>query len=107
MRRLVATSSPTSALASKRRAPCRHRRPPREGQAAVVPMMNSILGQLHEQTDVSPARTYEAVTVGNATMLHLLFGIDPSPLAVMPFTPAFMEPMSVASREGGLVIHPT
>src|SRR5258705_10233881 len=39
-------------------------------------------------------------------MLHLLFGIDPSPLAVMPFTPAFMEPMVVASREVGLNIHP-
>ena len=78
----------------------------RELQAAVVATMNSILGQLYEQTGVSPARTYEAVTVGNATMLHLLFGIDPSPLAVMPFTPAFMEPMSVASREVGLDIHP-
>ncbi|HEX3508459.1 MAG TPA: ASKHA domain-containing protein, partial [Candidatus Dormibacteraeota bacterium] len=55
---------------------------------------------------VSPDRTYEAVVVGNATMLHLLFGIDPSPLAVMPFTPAFMEPMLVAASEVGLDIHP-
>src|ERR1700694_1956190 len=78
----------------------------RELQAAVVATMNSILGQLYEQTGVSPARTYEAVTVGNATMLHLLFGIDPSPLAVMPFTPAFMEPQLVAAREVGLNIHP-
>jgi uncharacterized 2Fe-2S/4Fe-4S cluster protein (DUF4445 family) len=77
-----------------------------ELQTAVVGTMNSILGQLYEQTGVSPLRTYEAVAVGNATMLHLLFGIDPSPLAVMPFTPAFMEPMSVATREVGLNIHP-
>jgi uncharacterized 2Fe-2S/4Fe-4S cluster protein (DUF4445 family) len=78
----------------------------RELQTAVVSTMNSILGQLYQQTGVSPARTYEAVTVGNATMLHLLFGIDPSPLAVMPFTPTFMEPLSVAAREVGLDIHP-
>src|SRR5487761_420567 len=39
-------------------------------------------------------------------MLHLLFGIDPSPLAVMPFTPAFMEPMSVVASEIDLDIHP-
>jgi uncharacterized 2Fe-2S/4Fe-4S cluster protein (DUF4445 family) len=39
-------------------------------------------------------------------MLHLLFGVDPSPLAVMPFTPAFMEPMVVAARDVGLNIHP-
>ena len=77
-----------------------------ELQTAVVTTMNSILTDLYQQTGVSPDRTYEAVVVGNATMLHLLFGIDPSPLAVMPFTPAFMEPLVVAAREVGLNIHP-
>ena len=77
-----------------------------ELQTAVVTTMNSILTDLYQQTGVSPDRTYEAVVVGNATMLHLLFGIDPSPLAVMPFTPAFMEPLVVSSREVGLHIHP-
>ncbi|MHB8612225.1 MAG: ASKHA domain-containing protein [Candidatus Dormibacteraceae bacterium] len=78
----------------------------RELQAAVVSTMNGILASLYQETGVSPERTYEAVVVGNATMLHLLFGIDPSPLAVMPFTPAFMEPMTVVSSEIGLDIHP-
>jgi uncharacterized 2Fe-2S/4Fe-4S cluster protein (DUF4445 family) len=77
-----------------------------ELQNAVVTTMNNILADLYQQTGVSPARTYEAVVVGNATMLHLLFGIDPSPLAVMPFTPAFMEPLLVAARDVGLDIHP-
>ena len=77
-----------------------------ELQAAVVSTMNSILASLYQETGVSPERTYEAVVVGNATMLHLLFGIDPSPLAVMPFTPAFMEPLSVVASEIGLDIHP-
>ena len=77
-----------------------------ELQAAVLATMNSILADLYQQTGVSPERTYEAVAVGNATMLHLLFGIDPSPLAVMPFTPAFMEPLQVRASEVGLNIHP-
>jgi len=77
-----------------------------ELQNAVVTTMNGILRDLYRETGVSPDRTYEAVVVGNATMLHLLFGIDPSPLAVMPFTPAFMEPMVVAAGEVGLNIHP-
>jgi uncharacterized 2Fe-2S/4Fe-4S cluster protein (DUF4445 family) len=77
-----------------------------ELQTAVVTTMNGILSDLYQETGVSPDRTYEAVVVGNATMLHLLFGIDPSPLAVMPFTPAFMEPLVVAAREVGLNIHP-
>ena len=78
----------------------------RELQAAVVSTMNSIMSALYRDTGVSPDRTYEAVVVGNATMLHLLFGIDPSPLAVMPFTPAFMEPLSVLASDVGLDIHP-
>jgi uncharacterized 2Fe-2S/4Fe-4S cluster protein (DUF4445 family) len=77
-----------------------------ELQAAVVGTMNTVLGSLYADTGIAPERTYEAVVVGNATMLHLLFGIDPSPLAVMPFTPAFMEPLSVVASEIGLNIHP-
>jgi uncharacterized 2Fe-2S/4Fe-4S cluster protein (DUF4445 family) len=78
----------------------------RELQAAVVSTMNSIMSALYRDTGVAPDRTYEAVVVGNATMLHLLFGIDPSPLAVMPFTPAFIEPLSVLASDVGLDIHP-
>jgi uncharacterized 2Fe-2S/4Fe-4S cluster protein (DUF4445 family) len=77
-----------------------------ELQAAVVGTMNTILAELYRDAGVTAEQTYEAVVVGNATMLHLLFGIDPSPLAVMPFTPAFMEPVSVVASEVGLNIHP-
>ncbi len=73
---------------------------------AVVSTMNGILAALYAETGVNPERTYEAVVVGNATMLHLLLGIDPGPLAVMPFTPAFMEPLSIVASEVGLDIHP-
>src|SRR5256885_16651767 len=51
-------------------------------------------------------RTYEAVVAGNVTMLHLLLGVDPSPLSMMPFTPAFMEQLTVDAGELGLHIHP-
>jgi uncharacterized 2Fe-2S/4Fe-4S cluster protein (DUF4445 family) len=78
----------------------------RELQAAVVASMNGIMASLYGESGVSPDRTYEAVVVGNATMLHLLLGIDPSPLAVMPFTPAFMEPLNIVASEVGLDIHP-
>ena len=77
-----------------------------ELQAAVVSTMNSILADLYRETGVSPARTYEAVVVGNVTLLHLLFGVDPSPLSMSPFTPAFMDELTVPAREVGLDIHP-
>jgi len=77
-----------------------------ELQAAVVTTMNEILAALYRETGVSPARTYEAVVVGNVTMLHLLLGVDPTPLSMSPFTPAFMDELSFEAREIGLDIHP-
>jgi len=77
-----------------------------ELKASVVATMNQILDELYRESGVGPDRTYEAVVVGNVTMLHLLLGIDPAPIAVMPFTPAFMDQMSVAAGEVGLRIHP-
>jgi uncharacterized 2Fe-2S/4Fe-4S cluster protein (DUF4445 family) len=73
---------------------------------AVVATMNSILDELYAETGVTPAQTYEAVVVGNVTMLHLLLGVDPSPLSMSPFTPAFMDQLSIDARDVGLHIHP-
>jgi uncharacterized 2Fe-2S/4Fe-4S cluster protein (DUF4445 family) len=78
----------------------------RELQAAVLGSMNGVLEGLYQESGVRRDRVYEAVVVGNATMLHLLLGVDPSPIAVHPFTPAFLEPVSVAAAEVGLEIHP-
>ena len=77
-----------------------------ELQAAVVGTMNTILDELYRETGVTPQQTYEAVVVGNVTMLHLLLGVDPTPLSMSPFTPAFMDQLTVESREIGLRIHP-
>ncbi|TME39969.1 MAG: DUF4445 domain-containing protein [Chloroflexi bacterium] len=71
-----------------------------ELQDAVVGTMNTVLGELYRETGVTPQQTYEAVVVGN------VFGIDPTPLSMSPFTPAFMDELSVAAREIGLQIHP-
>jgi uncharacterized 2Fe-2S/4Fe-4S cluster protein (DUF4445 family) len=77
-----------------------------ELKTAVVSTMNGILDELYREAGISPERTYEAVVVGNATMLHLLLGIDPTPISMMPFTPTFMDALSVPAREVGLRIHP-
>src|SRR2546430_4826163 len=77
-----------------------------ELQEAVIGTMNTILAELYRDSGVSPQQTYEAVVVGNVTMLHLLFGIDPTPLAMAPFTPAFMDQLMVEAGEVGLQIHP-
>ncbi len=76
-----------------------------ELQAAVLATMNGILRELYEMAGVSRDRVYETVIVGNATMLHLLLGIDPAPIGVVPFTPAFRDPLYLPAREIGLEIH--
>src|SRR5438067_1075766 len=77
-----------------------------ELQLAVISTMNSVLAELYREANVSPMQTYEAVVVGNVTMLHLLLGIDPTPLSMSPFTPAFMDELTVDAGEVGLHIHP-
>jgi uncharacterized 2Fe-2S/4Fe-4S cluster protein (DUF4445 family) len=73
---------------------------------AIQRTMNTILAELYEAASVARDRVYEMVIVGNATMLHLLFGIDATPISMMPFTPAFREPLYLPARDAGLDIHP-
>ena len=77
-----------------------------ELREAIQRTMNTVLQELYESAGVARERVYETVVVGNATMLHLLLGIDATPISMMPFTPAFREPLYLPSREVGLDIHP-
>jgi uncharacterized 2Fe-2S/4Fe-4S cluster protein (DUF4445 family) len=77
-----------------------------ELREAIQRTMNGVLHELYEAAGVSRDRVYETVVVGNATMLHLLLGIDATPISMMPFTPAFREPLYLPAREVGLEIHP-
>jgi uncharacterized 2Fe-2S/4Fe-4S cluster protein (DUF4445 family) len=77
-----------------------------ELREAIQRTMNGVLHELYEAAGVSQDRVYETVVVGNATMLHLLLGIDATPISMMPFTPAFREPLYLPAREVGLDIHP-
>src|SRR5438309_1029579 len=76
-----------------------------ELRAAAVASVNGLLDDLVEATGVPAARVYEAVVVGNATMLHLLLGVDPCAISVAPFVPAFAGPLDLPARDVGLRIH--
>ena len=76
-----------------------------ELREAVLKSMNGILTELYEESGIPPEDVYEAVVVGNATMLHLLLGVDPAPIGVTPFTPAFREPLYLEAGAVGLDIH--
>ncbi len=72
----------------------------------IVDVVNDLTAQLCAGAAVPPERIYEAVFVGNTTMLHLLLGLDPSAIAVTPFTPVVTRALTVAPEEVGLRISP-
>ena len=65
-------------------------------QSAVLDAVRAMLREL----DAPGAQTLYAA--GNTTMLHLLFGADPSPMGVYPYTPAFLDSRTVSGERLGL-----
>lgn len=74
--------------------------------ANVVETVNALLDRLLAASGVARENVYEAVAVGNATMIHLLLSIDPEPISVAPFITTFNEAATVNATEIGLKLHP-
>ncbi|MEP7358053.1 MAG: ASKHA domain-containing protein [Anaerolineales bacterium] len=72
----------------------------------IVGTINDLVGQLSEMSGVRRDHIYEALVVGNATMLHLLLGIHPEPISVAPFIPTIEEAVTVPASFVGLQLHP-
>ncbi len=75
-------------------------------QRAVVQGLNEIIAECCQAAGTKPDRIYEAVVVGNTTMLHLLLRIDPRSIALAPYVPVFTGEMTVEARRLGLRLHP-
>lgn len=75
-------------------------------RGAALDTINAILADLLANSGVQRERVYELVLVGNATMLHLLLGVDARGIALSPFVPVFTEPLDLPAAEVGLEIHP-
>lgn len=77
-----------------------------ELQTRITDTLNDLLDQITAQSGVDRANIYEGVIVGNATMLHLLLGIDPEPISVAPFIPTITQPVTFRAADIGLGLHP-
>ncbi len=73
---------------------------------AIVRSINEAIERLCSRNGVSRAAVCKAVVVGNTTMLHLFMGVDPSPIAVAPYTPRFVDRKTVTGEQSGLAVNP-
>ena len=77
-----------------------------ELQRTVVETIDGLLADVYAASAVTSEQVYEMVVAGNATMLHLLLGVDAHAISVAPFVPAFREPLDLPAAALGIDIHP-
>jgi uncharacterized 2Fe-2S/4Fe-4S cluster protein (DUF4445 family) len=64
--------------------------------------INALMLKLREKSGASAESILEIAIVGNTTMLHLFAAVDPSTIAVAPFTPVFVDLKEGPAEEYGL-----
>ncbi len=73
---------------------------------AVLTTVNGLIEGVCSKAGVSSDLVYETVIAGNATMLHLLLGVDPRSIALSPFVATFLEPLDLCASDVRIAIHP-
>jgi uncharacterized 2Fe-2S/4Fe-4S cluster protein (DUF4445 family) len=77
-----------------------------ELRTAAVDTVNGLVDGVCAEAGVERDAIAEALLVGNATMLHLLLGVDPSSIALAPFAATFLDPQEMRASDAGIRIHP-
>jgi uncharacterized 2Fe-2S/4Fe-4S cluster protein (DUF4445 family) len=73
---------------------------------AVLATIDGLIREVRGGAGVGRDEVFECVVVGNATMLHLLLGVDPRSIALSPFVATFLEPRDLRAGDVGIPIHP-
>jgi uncharacterized 2Fe-2S/4Fe-4S cluster protein (DUF4445 family) len=75
-------------------------------QKEILDEINSQLDHFIEVAEITNNELVKITFAGNTTMLHLLLGVDPLPIALAPFTPAFVDEQILKGRDLNLHCHP-
>jgi uncharacterized 2Fe-2S/4Fe-4S cluster protein (DUF4445 family) len=75
-------------------------------QKEILDAINFQLAHFIEVADLTANELVKITFAGNTTMLHLLLGVDPLPIALAPFTPAFVDEQILKGRDLNLHCHP-
>ncbi len=70
-------------------------------QGASVRAIEWGVTSLVDSLGLDPDNLLRMAVVGNPTMIHILCGVDPAPIGVSPYQPAFYEARQNSSRELG------
>ncbi|RME84759.1 MAG: DUF4445 domain-containing protein [Caldilineae bacterium] len=73
---------------------------------AVIDALNKLAAQAARAAGIRTRQIYEAVFVGNTTMIHIFLGINPVELGGAPFALANRDSMDFKARDLGLRLHP-
>jgi uncharacterized 2Fe-2S/4Fe-4S cluster protein (DUF4445 family) len=74
-------------------------------QQAIVGALNGEIRKFTAARKLSPENIERVVIAGNTTMLHILLGEDPVPIALAPFKPRFTERQRRAGAATGLAVN--
>lgn len=75
-------------------------------QEKIIGCINEMIGEMAERNAVDRENIYDCCVVGNTTMSHLFFGVNPESLARTPFAPVFCRSITVKAEKLGLFMHP-
>jgi len=75
-------------------------------QQLVVDTLNGLIAQAAEQVGTRPGEIYRAVVAGNSTMMHLLTGLPPVSIRLVPFVTTVNQIPTLRARELGLHLCP-
>jgi uncharacterized 2Fe-2S/4Fe-4S cluster protein (DUF4445 family) len=73
---------------------------------AIVGTIDGLIGSVCATAGIAREDVLEVVAAGNATMLHLLLGVDPESIGRSPFIATFLEPQDLRAADAGITIHP-
>ena len=74
-------------------------------QKSIVDAINDKFDDFRKNKRLDPSNLEKIIIAGNTTMLHILLGVNPLPIALAPFTPAFTEKQVRKGLSTGLNIN--
>jgi uncharacterized 2Fe-2S/4Fe-4S cluster protein (DUF4445 family) len=77
-----------------------------ELQSLVMETLNRLIEEAAQERSISTDEIYKAVVAGNSTMIHLLAGIPPDTIRLMPFVTTINELPPLRAHAIGLNINP-